>query len=179
MGQQPCPAVDTATYPLRISAIHRVLPALEPEKAAVAASEVARVVPLSGGPRPPEPGELILAGGGRAWTVTHPDPRALQEALADQPSQWAQVPAAVSDHLLLRRAWSVPDLPGALTYAHDFRRATGAVSAPGTGSALLLPAISEETVWALAGAGVLLPRKSTSFGPKPAAGLAMRVLGLS
>ncbi|MFJ5726706.1 DUF1015 domain-containing protein [Streptomyces paradoxus] len=169
--------VDTATYPLRISAIHRVMPALEPGKAAVAASEVARVVPLPGGPRPPEPGELILAGGGRAWAITDPDPRALQEALADHPGQWARVPAAVSDHLLLRRVWSVPDLPGALSYAHDIRQATAAVSA--SGSALLLPAISEETVWDLAGAGVLLPRKSTSFWPKPAAGLAMRVLGLS
>jgi uncharacterized protein (DUF1015 family) len=53
------------------------------------------------------------------------------------------------------------------------------VAGPDSGSALLLPAISEDTVWELAGAGVRLPRKSTSFGPKPAAGLAMRVLGLS
>ncbi|MEU1574517.1 hypothetical protein ABZ519_25835 [Streptomyces collinus] len=64
-------------------------------------------------------------------------------------------------------------------HLHDIRQATEAVSAPGSGSALLLPVISESTVWELAGARVLLPRKSTSFGPKPAAGLAMRVLGLS
>lgn len=171
--------VDTATYPLRISAIHRVLPTLEPDKAALAAAEVAQVQTLPGGPRPPEPGELILAGGGQAWTITDPDPRALQEALADHPSQWAQLPAAVSDHLLLRHTWSVPDLPGAVTYLHGIHQALAAVSASGSGSALLLPAITEETVWELAGAGWLLPRKSTSFGPKPAAGLAMRVLGLS
>lgn len=66
-----------------------------------------------------------------------------------------------------------------MTYFHDIRQATAAVSAPGSGSALLLPVISQDTVWELAGAGVLLPRKSTSFGPKPTAGLAMRVLGLS
>ncbi|MEU1850769.1 DUF1015 domain-containing protein [Streptomyces sp. NPDC019990] len=171
--------VDTETHPLRLSAIHRVLPALEPEKAARTAADVARVLPLPRGPRPPEPGELVLTGGGQAWSITDPDPRALSEALADRPRQWARLPAAVSDHLLLRHAWSVPDLPGAVAYHHDIRQATMAVSAPGSGSALLLPAISQDTVWELAGAGVLLPRKSTSFGPKPAAGLAMRVLGLT
>ncbi|MEU9572416.1 DUF1015 domain-containing protein [Streptomyces massasporeus] len=171
--------VDTVTSPLRLSAIHRLLPALEPEKAARGAAEVARVLPMPGGPRPPEPGELILIGGGEAWSITNPDPRALREALADHPGQWAHLPAAVSDHLLLRHAWSVPDLPGAVAYLHDIRQATAAVSAPGSGSALLLPVISQGTVWELAGAGVLLPKKSTSFGPKPMAGLAMRVLGLS
>ncbi|GHE82632.1 hypothetical protein GCM10018785_58290 [Streptomyces longispororuber] len=45
---------------------------------------------------------------------------------------------------------------------------------------MLLPAATEDQVRALARAGVLLPpRKSTSFGPKPAAGLTLRVLGLS
>ncbi|MFF4587224.1 DUF1015 family protein [Streptomyces sp. NPDC001388] len=171
--------VDTATYPLQLSAIHRVMAGLEPEKAAKAASEVARVLPLPTGPRPPEPGELVLTGAEQAWTITDPDPLALHEALAGHPGRWAQLPAAVSDHLLLRHTWSVPDLPGAVTYVHDIRQATAAVAGPDRGSALLLPAISEDTVWELAGAGVRLPRKSTSFGPKPAAGLAMRVLGLS
>ncbi|MCL6734840.1 DUF1015 family protein [Streptomyces neyagawaensis] len=171
--------VDTAMYPPRLSAIHRTVPALEPAKAARNAAEVARVRPLPGGPRPPEPGELVLTGAGQAWSITEPDPGALREALVDRPGLWARLPAAVSDHLLIRHAWSVPDLPGAVTYVHDIRQATAAVAAPGGGCALLLPAIGQDTVWELAGAGVLLPRKSTSFGPKPAAGLAMRVWGLS
>lgn len=171
--------VDSTTYPLRLSAIHRVLHGLEPEKAATAAAEVACVRPLPTGPRLPEPDELILVGAGQAWTITDPDRQALDDALAGHPRKWAALPAAVSDHLLIEHAWSVPDLPGAVQYLHDVRRATAAVTAPGAGCALLLPAMNEDTVWNLARDGVLLPRKSTSFGPKPVAGLALRILGLS
>ncbi|MEU0042784.1 DUF1015 domain-containing protein [Streptomyces werraensis] len=170
--------VDTAVYPLRLSAIHRVMPELDPEKAALAAADVARVQPLPEGPRLPRPDELVLAGAGQAWTVTDPEPGALHEALTDRPLEWAPLPAAVSDHLLLDAVWSVPDLPGTVRYSHDASRAVADVAAPGSGTALLLPAITEDQVRELAGAGVLLPRKSTSFGPKPAAGLALRVLDL-
>ncbi|MGW4197138.1 hypothetical protein [Streptomyces sp. NPDC005004] len=54
--------------------------------------------------------------------------------------------------------------------------AVTAVAAPGNGTAVLLPTVPENTVWDLAGAGVLLPRKTTSFGPKPVAGLALCVI---
>ncbi|MFP8959006.1 DUF1015 family protein [Streptomyces nanhaiensis] len=169
--------VDSTAHPLRLAAIHRVMPGLEPEKAAATAAEVARVRPLPDGPRPPDQGELVLVGAGRAWTITDPDPRALREALTGRPKEWTALPTAVSDHLLTA-AWSVPDLPGAVRYLHDARQAADVVASPGSGSALLLPALTEDRVRQLAEAGVLLPRKSTSFGPKPAAGLALRVLGL-
>lgn len=168
--------VDSTAHPLQLTAIHRVIPGLEVDKAAAAAADVARVRPLPHGPRQPEPGELVLTGAGRAWSVTDPDPRALDDALAGQPSQWHGLAAAVVDQLLLARAWSVPDLPGAVQHVHDTRQAASAVAAPGHGTAVLLPNITEDTVRQLAGEGVLLPRKSTSFGPKPAAGLALRVL---
>lgn len=167
--------VDTSAYPLRLSAIHRVMPGLDTEKAASAAAEVARVRRLPEGPRPPEPGELVLVGAGRAWTITEPEPGALHAALTGHPEEWATLPAAVSDQLLLAVVWSVPDLPGAVRHLHDARRAVAEVAAPGSGTALLLPEISEERVRELAGSGVLLPRKSTSFGPKPAVGLAFKL----
>ncbi|MFE3323988.1 DUF1015 family protein [Streptomyces sp. NPDC059176] len=167
--------VDSTTHPLRLSAIHRVMPGLEPEKAAAAAADVAQVRQLPG-PRLPEPGELVLAGSGRAWAITAPEPEALHGALTHRPPQWHQLAAAVTDHLLLDRAWSVPDLPGAIRHVHDADQAVACVAAPGNGAAVLLPTVTEDTVWDLVGAGVLLPRKSTSFGPKPAAGLALRVV---
>ncbi|MGY5080922.1 DUF1015 domain-containing protein [Streptomyces nigrescens] len=168
--------VNTAAHPLRLTAIHRVVPGLEPGKAAAAAAEVACVRPLPNGPRTPEEDELVLTGAGRAWSVTDPDPHALDEVLTGKPPQWRDVPAAVADHLLLARAWAVQDLPGAVRHLHDAGQATAAAAAPGSGTAVLLPAMTETTVRQLAGDGVLLPRKSTSFGPKPAAGLVLRVI---
>lgn len=167
--------VDSTSHPLRLTAIHRVIPALEPDKAAAAAAEVARVRPLPAGPHLPQPDELILTGGGNAWSVTDPDPEALGSALAGRPPQWHGLAAAVADQLLLATAWSVPDLPGAVRHVHDAGQAEATVRAPGNGTAVLLPAVSEDTVWNLATIGVMLPRKSTSFGPKPVSGLALRV----
>ncbi|MFE5934163.1 DUF1015 family protein [Streptomyces sp. NPDC056470] len=168
--------VDSATAPLRLRAIHRVLPGLDAEKAARAASGVARVRPLPDGPRLPQPDELVLVGEGRAWSVTEPQASALSEALVGLPTEWQGQPAAVTDRLLIASCWSIPDLPGAVVHMHDADRAVAAVTSQGTGTAVLLPAPTEDGIRDLAEQGVLLPRKSTSFGPKPAAGLVMRVL---
>ncbi|WP_345484608.1 DUF1015 domain-containing protein [Streptomyces roseoviridis] len=168
--------VDSASTPLRLTAIHRVLPGLDVEKAARAAAGVARVRPLPSGPRLPRPDELVLVGGGNAWSVTDPSSAAVVDALEGLPSAWHRQPAAVTDHLLIARCWSVPDLPGTVTYLHDANRAVAAVTAEGSGTAVLLPTPTTGEVRELAEQGVLMPRKSTSFGPKPAAGMAMRVL---
>ncbi|MDT9693602.1 DUF1015 domain-containing protein [Streptomyces sp. P9(2023)] len=167
--------VDSASTPLRLKAIHRVLPGLDAEKAARAASGVARVRPLPSGPRLPPPGELVLVGDGRAWSVTEPAASALTEALAGLPTEWHGQPAAITDQLLINECWSIPDLPGAVVHLHDADRAVAAVTSHGSGTAVLLPAPAEDGIRELAENGILLPRKSTSFGPKPAAGMVMRV----
>ncbi|MGA4838049.1 hypothetical protein [Streptomyces sp. G45] len=81
----------------------------------------------------------------------------------------------MADHLLIGRALAVPDLPGAIRHVHRAERAVAVTAPPGGGTALLLPPLREPEVWELAAQGVLLPRKSTAFGPKPAAGLVLRV----
>ncbi|MDK9494459.1 hypothetical protein QEZ40_000337 [Streptomyces katrae] len=78
--------------------------------------------------------------------------------------------------MLIGHAWSVPDLPGTVEHVHGIDRAAAAVAVAGSGTAVLLPAVTEDAVRELAAQGVTLPRKSTSFGPKPAAGLAVRLL---
>ncbi|MBP0456053.1 DUF1015 domain-containing protein [Streptomyces montanisoli] len=167
--------VDSTNLPLRLTAIHRVIPGLEVDKAAAAAADIARVRPLPAGAFWPAPGEVVIAGAGRAWAVTEPDPTALQGALAGCPPQWQQLPTAVADRLLLAHAWSVSDLGCAVQYVHDAEQAIAAVAANGSGTAVLLPSITEDTVRGFATAGVCLPRKTTSFWPKPAAGLVLRV----
>ena len=44
------------------------------------------------------------------------------------------------------------------------------------GTAVLMHPVREEVVRDLARQGVTMPRKSTSFGPKPASGLVLRAL---
>lgn len=171
--------VDSVSTPLRLTAIHRVLPGLDAEKAARAASGVAHVRPLPSGPRVPRPGELVIVGKGRAWSVTEPSAAALADALEGTPPGWRRQPAAIADRLLIASCWSVPDLPGAVVHLHDAGRAVAAVTSHGLGTAVLLPTPTEGEVRELAEQGVLLPRKSTSFGPKPAAGMVMRVLPAS
>jgi uncharacterized protein (DUF1015 family) len=51
-----------------------------------------------------------------------------------------------------------------------------ATAARSGGSAVLLRPVAEETVRGLAERGVTLPEKATSFGPKPATGLVLRLL---
>ncbi|MDI9883706.1 DUF1015 domain-containing protein [Streptomyces sp. HNM0645] len=168
--------VDQTAHPLQLKAIHRVVPGLEPDKAVAAAAEAMRVRPLPEGVRRPMPGELLITAEGKAWSLTAPDPRSLDEALEGRPAEWRDVPTAVSDHLLMDLTWSVLDLPGGVHHVHDTRQAVASTATPGSGIAVLLPAVREETVRTLAAAGVLLPHKTTSFGPKPTTGLALRVL---
>ncbi len=167
--------VDATSHPLRLSPIHRVIPGLEPDKAVAAAADVAEVRRLPR-PRVPEAGEVVIVGSGRAWAITEPDQGALGESLTGRPRRWASLTAAVADCLLLEHAWSVTDLPGAVHHLHDASHAAAAVAGSGSGTAVLLPTMTDDLVWEFAASGVLLPRKSTSFGPKPVTGLAMRVL---
>lgn len=166
--------VDTSRHPMRLTAIHRVLPGLVPEKVALAVSQVATVRRLPSGPRAPRGDEVVLTGGGAAWTVTGFDESALLEALAGHPAQWRPLPVAAVDRLLIDAALSIPDKPDAVRHEHSLDRSVAAVSAPGSGAAFLLPPVTETVVRELAAQGVLLPRKTTAFGPKPAAGFVMR-----
>ncbi|MFF5965662.1 DUF1015 domain-containing protein [Streptomyces collinus] len=180
--------IDTARYPLRVRAIHRLLHDL-PVGEAVAALEgrfrVRRLeVPL------PEAldaladaactgNAFLLAGDGAFHLVDQPDPDLLARTIpADRPEAWRTLDATVLHATLLEHVWRIPeDSPAHIAYIHDTAATVEKAERDG-GTAVLMHPVREEVVRDLARQGVTMPRKSTSFGPKPATGLVLRALDL-
>jgi uncharacterized protein (DUF1015 family) len=75
--------------------------------------------------------------------------------------------------VLLARLWQVAERD--ITYVHDRLAAVRDARAAGGVAALLAP-VGLDQVFAVARRGELMPRKTTSFGPKPRSGLVMRSL---
>ncbi|MGW0982395.1 DUF1015 family protein [Streptomyces xiamenensis] len=179
--------VNTARHPLRVQAIHRVLPQLPAAQALerVRATAAFRVRPLTAPPgealrslAATEGTAFLLAGpaAGELHLLDRPDPALLARTIpAHRPAAWRALDATVLHTTLLEAVWGVPDRPGAVRYLHEADAALAQGLDTG-GTAVLLRPVSEETVRSLAEAGIMMPRKSTSFGPKPASGLVLRPL---
>ncbi|MBZ9595134.1 DUF1015 domain-containing protein [Streptomyces yangpuensis] len=178
--------VDTARYPLQVRAIHRMLRRLPVADALAAVAGHFRVRTVDG-PLPlalesladaAERGNaFLLAGAGTFHLVTDPDPALLDRTVRhDRPEAWRRLDATVLHATLLDALWHVPDTPDQITYIHD-AASTVAMAERHGGTAVLMHPVREEVVRDLARQGVTMPRKSTSFGPKPATGLVLRGLG--
>jgi uncharacterized protein (DUF1015 family) len=180
--------VDTARYPLRVRAIHRLLHGF-PLHDAVAALDGCFRVRRLGGPLPRAMEDLaeasasgnafLLAGDGAFHLVDRPDPALLDRTVpADRPRAWRTLDATVLHATLLAHVWRVPDDSAAhVSYIHDTAATVEKAERDG-GTAVLMHPVREEVVRELAQQGVTMPRKSTSFGPKPASGLVLRALDL-
>lgn len=180
--------VDTARYPLRVRAIHRLLHGL-PVAAAVAALDglfrVRRLeVPLAKAMEALADAAhagnaFLLAGDGAFHLVDRPDPDLLARTIpADRPAAWRALDATVLHAALLDHVWGIPEDSSAhIAYIHDTAATVEKAERKG-GTAVLLHPVREEVVLDLARQGVTMPRKSTSFGPKPASGLVLRALDL-
>ncbi|MFH8900179.1 DUF1015 family protein [Streptomyces coeruleorubidus] len=180
--------VDTARYPLRVRAIHRLLHDLPVGDAVAALDGRFRVrrleLPLSEALEALADAAcagnaFLLAGDGAFHLVDHPDQDLLARTVpADRPTAWRTLDATVLHATLLDHVWHIPeDSPAHITYIHD-AAATVAKAERDGGTAVLMHAVREEVVRDLARQGVTMPRKSTSFGPKPASGLVLRALDL-
>ncbi|MFA7765792.1 DUF1015 family protein [Streptomyces sp. NPDC048723] len=178
--------VDTARYPLQVRAIHRMLRRLPVPDALAALDGHFRVCPVDG-PLPlaldtladaSERGNaFLIAGDGAFHLVTDPDLALLDTTVRhDRPEAWRRLDATVLHATLLDALWHIPDAPDQITYIHD-AASTVAMAERHGGTAVLLHPVREEVVRDLARQGVTMPRKSTSFGPKPATGLVLRGLG--
>nr|WP_282549584.1 DUF1015 domain-containing protein [Streptomyces rochei] len=180
--------VDTARYPLRVRAIHRLLHGF-PVRDAVAALDGHFRVRRLDGPLTRAMEELakaaesgnafLLAGDGSFRLVDRPDPALPDRTVpAGRPRAWRTLDATVLHATLLADIWRIPDDSAAhVSYIHD-TAATVAKAERDGGTAVLMHPVREEVVRELAQQGVTMPRKSTSFGPKPASGLVLRALDL-
>ncbi|MGW1014118.1 DUF1015 family protein [Streptomyces termitum] len=195
-GEHPSPGpwdrglvllIDTVRYPLRVRAIHRLLSRLPVAGALAAVGDAFRVRRLD---RPlaealealaeaaAEGNAFLLAGDGAFHLLDRPDPALLARTVrADRPEAWRALDATVLHSALLEHVWRVPDAPEDIAYIHDTAAAVAQAERRG-GTAVLMHPVREEVVRDLARQGVTMPRKSTSFGPKPATGLVLRSLAL-
>ncbi|MGW6525306.1 MULTISPECIES: DUF1015 domain-containing protein [unclassified Streptomyces] len=180
--------VDTARFPLRVRAIHRLLHGFPVADALAALDGRFRVqrldVPLAEAldalaDAVCAGNGFLLAGDGAFHLVDLPDPALLDRTIpADFPEAWRTLDATVLHATLLDHIWHIPeDDPARIAYIHDTAATVRKAERDG-GTAVLLHPVREEVVRDLARQGVTMPRKSTSFGPKPASGLVLRALDL-
>ena len=181
--------VDSAAYPPRIGAIHRVIPRLAPATAAELAKGAFCVQPLPGGSRDlpaaldalakaAEDGGVafLVAGGGEAYLLSEPDPAQAEAAMPPGRSpRWRGLAASVLQELLMSRVWGVRDDERSVRIVHhDAAAAIRLADAAPGGTAVICTALSAADIYAVAANGERVPRKSTSFGPKPRTGLVIR-----
>ena len=180
--------VDSDAYPPRLGAIHRVLPGLPPERAAELAKAAFTVqdLPAGGGlthalaclaAAGREGTAFLLAGASGFRLLSQPDP--VQVAASMPPgasAPWRCLDAAVMQQLLIGRLWGIADNERDVLINHDAADAVRV--AVGTGAtAVICNPPSFEAVIQIAAQGERVPRKSTSFGPKPRTGLVLRTFG--
>jgi uncharacterized protein (DUF1015 family) len=199
--------VDSAAYPPRLGAIHRVLPGLPPGRAAELAKAAFAVQDLPAdlslddalgrlAAAGQEGTAFLLAGGPVLRLLSHPDPVQLAASMPTGVSApWQTLDASVMQYLLLGRLWGIVDSERDVLIDHDAADAVRAVSGDATatdvaergagafaasgGTAVISNPVPFETVIQIAAHGERVPRKSTSFGPKPRTGLVLRTFGPS
>ncbi|WP_053847885.1 DUF1015 family protein [Streptomyces sp. NRRL B-24085] len=178
--------VDTARYPLRVRAIHRLLHGVPVSRSLELLDGLFRVrrldVPLAEAldtlaDAACAGNAFLLAGDGAFHLVDRPDPGLLSRTVpADRPTAWRTLDATVLHATLLAHVWQIPeDDPARIAYIHDTAATVEKAERDG-GTAVLMHPVREDVVRDLARQGVTMPRKSTSFGPKPASGLVLRAL---
>ncbi len=176
--------VDADSYPLRLGPIHRVIPDLAPAEAARLAAEAFTVSRV---PETDLPGALrsladagrqgpafLLAGQAGFTLLTDPDQVQLAAAMPLEASpHWQALDASVMQELLLARLWSIKDNERDVLISHDAAEAAQLAAETG-GTAVLCNPMPLAAVMEVAAQGERVPRKSTSFGPKPRTGLVLR-----
>jgi len=180
--------VDSTAFPPHIGAIHRLVPGLRPATAARLAEQAFTVRALPGASTEQalaalaEAGQahmaFLIGGASEFYLLTDPDPEAVRDAMPGRSARWRALSAAVMQELLLGRLWHVTDDDQHVEIHHDADEALAAAARSAGSTAVICPAMSADVVRDVAAHGERVPRKSTSFAPKPRTGLVLRSFAL-
>nr|WP_101786947.1 DUF1015 domain-containing protein [Nonomuraea indica] len=173
--------VDSTAYPPDLKAIHRVIPGLPLREAAARAKGAWQVHDhptladgLAALDAAPEPA-FLLAGAGGSHLLTDPDPVQLAHAMpADRSERWNSLNTSILTCFVMPKVWGMQDDEQAVRIVHHDAQAATDLAVRSDGTAVILKPLAVEDVLAVAAAGERVPRKSTSFGPKPRTGLLLR-----
>ena len=179
--------VDSASYPPQIGAIHRVIPGFDVQHAAKLAATAFTVRALPGGldnlpaavdalAAASESGPaFVLADGQLTYLISQPDPEQAAAAMpAGRSAEWRALPAAVMEELLITKLWELTDDDDTVQVVHHDAEAAVRKARAADGTAVLCSPMTPSEVYAVAARGEKVPRKSTSFAPKPRTGLVLR-----
>lgn len=183
--------VDADSYPPQLGAIHRVLPGLPVQDAlrgAAAGFTVRTLGPagldatLAAMAEAGRDGETAfgLAGAGDDyWLLTRTAPGSPGAPGAPGRNGDRPLDAEVLRDVLLAELWGITDNEREVQVSHDAAEAVQAArSACPAGTAVLCNPVPFDAVRDIAADGKTVPRKSTSFGPKPRTGLVFRTFDL-
>ena len=190
--------VDADVYPPRLGAIHRVIPGLPADQAAELAERASFTVTRLDADDLDQAADCLAEAGGRGpafllaglpaaasrrdlagaapsyWLLTDPDPAVIDASMPAGASEaWRRLDAAILQRVLLGHGWGIEDSERSVLVFHDAREATTAAVAT-EGVAVVMGAVPFGIVRDIALLGERVPRKSTSFGPKPRSGLVLR-----
>jgi uncharacterized protein (DUF1015 family) len=180
--------VDSGAYPPRLGPIHRVLPGLPLDRATELAKAAFTVQDLPAGcdlaraldclaAAGRDGTAFLLAGASGFWLLSQPDPVQVAASMpAGASAEWRRLDASVMQQLLLGRLWGIADSERDVLINHDAADAVQVAASTGATAVICNPP-SFESVIEIAAQGERVPRKSTSFGPKPRTGLVLRTFG--
>jgi uncharacterized protein (DUF1015 family) len=173
--------VDSARHPLELRGVHRSVAGLSFEQAIAQATAVFDVGPANGcrsdapADRPDHAVSFLVEDGHRAAVLRLKRLDVVEKMTTfSLPDRERQLDAAVLADVLLAHLWGVNDGDSSVAYHHDETDAVRRAQTSG-GVAVVVQPPALADVLALAARGQRMPRKSTSFGPKPWTGLLMRL----
>ncbi|MEV0200706.1 DUF1015 family protein [Nonomuraea sp. NPDC050691] len=173
--------VDVTAYPPDLKAIHRVIPALPLAEAVARAKgswQVHDYPGLAEGLAALDAASghaFLVAGEGGAHLLTDPDPMQLAHAMpADRSDRWNALNTSILTEFLMPKVWGIRDDEQTVRIVHHDAHAAVEQAVQAGGTAVILKPLMVADVLAVAASGERVPRKSTSFGPKPRTGLVLR-----